>query len=78
MHTNLQKQIAEFGSKHNWLHLSGLVKHLQEEVDELKETLNHPHPIWSKEEAADCCIILFGIAHVLGFDLLRAVEEKQR
>jgi len=80
MGKDLQKQIGEFGSKHEWLHSTGLIKHLQEEVDELKEALDtakYPSR-WCKEEAADCCIILFAIAHTVGFNLLRAVEEKQK
>ena len=62
----------------------GVVHHLRKEVDELLETVLWVSRLaapgdWimqSKVEAADCAILLFNVAQIMGFDLMRAVVDK--
>ena len=49
--------------------ITGLLNHLTKEVIEL---LDKP----TSEEAADCAILLFGLAGRMGFDLLDEVAKK--
>ena len=47
-----------------------IYEHLRDEIIELGDSRGDP------EEAADCVILLFGIAGKLGFDLMQEVERK--
>lgn len=73
--TLLQIEIGEWGVKTFGRNqtIEGLKKHIEKEVSEL---LVSPNLQNEKEECADIVILLFGIAHRRGFDLIEEVRNK--
>lgn len=77
--TDLQQRIGEWGDKtFPRATLHSIHDHLSDEVEELADNImgDHDYLVGMQEEAADCAILLFQLAHHAGFDLLANVEDK--
>jgi len=76
---SLQQRIGEWGDRtfpRSTLH--SIHAHLSDEVAELADDIlgDHDYLTGMREEAADCAILLFQLAHHAGFDLLSEIERK--
>lgn len=88
--SNFQKTVGEWGDKtfnskrmgEMPIHALGMYNHLFKEVFELRNALEqvfNPHleQVSSvEEECADCFLLLLHLAHLFGFDLLKAATQK--
>jgi hypothetical protein len=75
--TEFQKNVGNWGVKtFPELTIAGLVAHIKKEILELEEALFFKNKQGVSEEASDLLILLLGIAHRVGFDLLETAEEK--
>lgn len=73
----LQKEIGEWScATFPGSVLLGSGEHLTREVSELFDEIEIQNAAGIQEEAADCAILLLGIAHRSGFDLEAAIEKK--
>lgn len=73
----LQEYVGDWGKKtFGQDNPDAIVEHLLDEALELREAIKKDGPTAIRNEAADVLILLFGIAHRLGFDLGQAVVTK--